>query len=235
MSIIQSVADLFRAKSETPPATPFPGQAAPIIDAKAEDKTPVSPLDSFKEFWQPAKEAAPGTAPVDFKADPAKLMEAASKIDFAKVIKPEQLAAIKAGGEEATTALVEMMQTMQQATYAQSAFAATKIAETAVAQAQENFVRQLPALLRKQGLSDSLVAENPALAHPALQPVIQAMQEQFATKYPNATPTELLDLAKNYVAGMGKIFNPAPAPVAAKGSKGSETDWSKFIPESPMN
>jgi len=235
MSIFQSVSDLFRAKPEVAPAVAFPGQTPPIEPAKP--AATVSPLEGFKDLWEPAKEAAPGSAPVNFNADPTKLMEAATKIDFAKVIKPEQLAAIQAGGEGATKALVEMMQVMQQTTYAQSTFAATKIAEAAVAQAQDNFTKQLPALLRKQGLSNDLLKENPALAHPALQPVIQAMQTQFSDKFPNATSTELLEMAQNYVASMGKVFSPPDAPSsAARKTKGSETDWSKFLGgTSPMN
>lgn len=224
------------------PATPTPeGAANP--QAISENKPPEgkgtqkpvepqSPLEPFKDLWEPVKTPAPGSEPVNFNADPAKLMEAASKIDFTKVIKPEQLAAIQAGGEQATTALVSVLQSMQQQTYAQSTFAATKIAEVAVAQATEGFQKQLPALLKKHGLKDSLLEENPALSDPAIQPIIHAMQTQFAEKYPDASAAELLKMSQQYVAGLGKVFSP-PAPATKKAAK-NETDWSKFLPESPF-
>jgi hypothetical protein len=230
MSLFNSVAELFRTPTvaspqlEAKPQTPAP--------EKQEEVPPGSPLDVHKDFWQPSKDAAPGSEPVNFKADPQKLMESASKIDFAKVIKPEQLAAIQAGGDGATKALVEMLQATSQTVYAQSAFAATKIAESAVAQAQDNFAKQLPALLRKQGLSDGLTTENPALAHPAIQPMIEAMQTQFASKYPNATSAELLTMARAYISDAGKAFMPQEKQSKTAAGKKAEVggyDWSKFL------
>jgi len=230
------ISDLF---SSAKPATPPAGVANVDPMAKAPEKTPTvtaveskepkSPLDEYKEFWQPAKDGAGGPTPVDFKADPAKLMEAALKIDFAKAVTPEMFATVQKGGDDATKALVQMLQATSATVYAQSAFAATKIAETAVAQAQSNFEKQLPAILRKQGLQDKLVEDNPALAHPAIQPMIEAMQTQFSSKYPNATPTELLEMARSYVAAAGTAFAPAPKGAAKTTKKLDGYDWSKFL------
>lgn len=239
MSILQTIF------GNSKPATPAPEGAAnkeAIANNKPPEGTPApnssaepkSPLDGFAHLWEPVKEAAPGTEPVNFNADPAKLMEAASKIDFTKIIKPEQLAAIQGGGEEATKALVNVLQAMQTQTYAQSTFAATKIAETTAAQVTENFQKQLPALLKKHGLENKLLEENPALSHPSIQPIVQAMQTQFAAKFPNATPAELLKMSQEYVAGLGQVFAPPSAPTKSAKAKAAETDWSKFLPESPF-
>lgn len=202
--------------------------------AKPDDPSK-SPLDTFAKVWDTSNTALPGTTPVDFGADPAKMMEAASKIDFTKVIKPEQLAAINAGGQEATTALVSVLQAMQTQTYAQGTYAATKIAEAAVAKAQENFQAQLPALLKKHGVGERLAEENPALSHPAIQPMIEAMQTQFAAQNPNASAGELAKMTKDYLATVGKVFGAPEAQAAAavaaakKKSSPNQQDWSRFL------
>lgn len=234
MSIIKSVADMFRT---TAPVTPnLPKGTADTPDNKqtenTENKEAVSPLDQFKDFWQTPKDGVPGPEVVDFKADPAKLLEAANKIDFRKVAKPEQLAAIQEGGEKAAAALVEIMQAQSATLYAQNMFAATKIAENAAAQVQANFEKQLPALLRKQGLGTNLIAENKDLAHPALQPMIEAMQSQLATKYPNASAAELLEMSKTYMTEVGKVFAPQSKETKGGGGSGSTkegVDWSKYL------
>jgi hypothetical protein len=189
-----------------------------------------TPLDQFKDIWQ--------TAPVDPNAptkptgvfgdvDPKRFMEAAGKIDFSKAVTPEQLQAISAGGDGAVKAFAESMNKIAQGVYAQSAFASTKIVENALAKSRESYLAELPQHIRQQQVSTTLRESNPIFSNPAVQPIISALEIQMTQKYPNATSTEITNMAKQYVEALGTAFTPKPAASASKDSEG--TDWDKFL------
>ena len=200
-----------------------PNGVVPTTTVPAE---PQAPLDKFNDLWKTDPNAKPtGNDPL-FNVDPQKLMEAAGKVDFAKVIKPEQLQAITAGGEGAAAAFIQAINAVSQATFAQSALASTKIVEQAVAKTRENFSAELPGMLKKLNLNDSLRDSNPAFSHPAAQPILDALQAQLTQKYPSATVQELQGMAKEFLSSFTDAA--IPKPVATTVSNG-ETDWSKFF------
>jgi hypothetical protein len=243
------ILDIFNTKPAAPapaPATPgqIPNNAAPNApttsntapngvtppNAITEPTQEPTPLDQFKDIWQ--------TAPVDPNAptkpsgvfgdvDPKRFMEAAGKIDFSKVVTPEQLQAISAGGEAAVKAFAESMNKVAQGVYAQSAFASTKIVENALAKSRESFLSELPQHIKQQQVSTTLRDSNPIFSNPAVQPIISALEVQMTQKYPNATPTEITNMAKQYVEALGTAFTPKPAASTSKDSEG--TDWEKFL------
>ena len=81
--------------------------------------------DAFADLWKPVE----GQTPEQLfpNIDPAKLMEAAKKTDFAKVITDEQRQAIIAGGQDAVAAFTGAMNSVAQAVYANSALATTRL------------------------------------------------------------------------------------------------------------
>ena len=186
-----------------------------------------TPLDKFNDLWKTDPNAVTaGNQPL-FTVDSQKLMEAAGKVDFAKVIKPEQLQAITQGGDGAAKAFLEAINAVSQATFAQSALASTKIVEQAISRTKENFSAELPGILKKQSLSDSLRDSNPAFSHPAAQPILTALQAQLTQKYPNATVSELQGMAKEFlIAFTDQTLPKAPVQSVAPNA---ETDWSKFF------
>jgi len=190
-----------------------------------------APFEAFSELWQPVKtdpNAPDPNAGVFGTIDPKKFMEAAGKIDFAKVVSPEQLAAIAGGGEAAGKAFMEAMNKVAQSAYAQSAFATTKIVEQAVAKSKETFLSELPQHIKRQTVTDSLRTENPIFANPAVAPIISALEAQMTVKYPNATAPEITAMAKQYVEQLGTAFTKKiEIEKDAKAGKG-ETDWSLF-------
>ena len=252
MGIGESIMKMFQAPQTAAPATPAPG--APTTPGNIppgtgipatttttgtapngvvpEPGTKPTPFEAFKDLWEnkPADPNAPEPQKGVFGTiDPQKFMEAAGKIDFGKIITPEQLAAIQGGGEGAAKAFAEAMNKVAQSTYAQSAFATTKIVEQALAKSEEQFLAKLPQHIKKQTVTDSLRAENPIFSNPAVQPLIEAMETRFAVKFPNASAPELTKMAKDYIAEIGKSFSPkAKEPKEAK-TKSGETDWSKFL------
>ena len=216
--------------SNATPNTPPNGEIPPGTNTEI-NKEP-TPFADFKELWKtdPIDPNAPNPNAGVFGAiDPKKFMEAAGKIDFSKAVTPEQMAAINAGGEGATKVLVEVMNKVAQGTYAQSAFATTKIVEQAIAKSRETFLAELPHHIKKQTVTDSLRAENPIFSNPAVAPIISALEAQMTVKYPNATAPEITAMAKQYVEQLGGAFTAKPKvdPNANKGNKG-DIDWSTF-------
>lgn len=214
-----------------PPVTtegqPTPGN--PTVPSPQTNKptAPESPLDKHSDLWKdsPTRQAEDNF----FAVDPQKIMEAAGKVDFAKVIPPEALKAIQAGGEGAQAAFVASLQAVAQTVYGQSAMAATKITERAVENMMEKFNSQLPGLIKKHQVSDSLRTDNPAYNHPAAQPIISAMETQLSTKFPQATTSEIKAMAVEYMNDFSSAFAKAqPADPKAK-KKLAETDWDTFL------
>lgn len=193
-----------------------------------------TPFDQFSDLWktpEPSGDQKP--TGVFGEVDPKKFMEAAGKIDFTKVVTPEQLQKITAGGEDAMKAFVSALNSVAQTTYAQSAFAATKITEQAVNRARDSFFAELPQHIKKQTVSESLRQENPVFANPAVQPIISALEAQLSVKFPQASAGELTQMAKQYVEALGTSFAPKPAEdksgTGGKPGSRQEEDWSGFL------
>lgn len=206
------------------------GNIAPAGTTDPASNSSQSPLDAFKGLWETADTDNKNDQPIGFNVDPQKLMEAASKVDFTKVIKPEDMAAITAGGEGAAQAFMRAMNSVTQNSYAQSALATSKIVEAALAQAQEKFEAKIPAYIKKQNLSNSLREENPALSHPAAAPILTALENQLTVKYPNATGAEIKKMATDYLTSFATAATPKK-PEESNGSTGgkNEVDWSTFL------
>lgn len=220
-----------------PVNTPATGQAssgtAPngTVPPGTDISTPVkveSPLDLFTDFWQNDPNAATPETPIFSNIDPQKLMEAASKTDFSKIITQEQLTKIQAGGPEAMMAVVDAMNKMSQNVYAQAAFASTKIVAQALEQAESRFNTSLPGKLKLHTASEAIRNENPALSHPAAQPILSAIESQMAVKFPNASSAELTSLAKNYLENFADAAARKPE-VATPAKSRNETDWNSFL------
>lgn len=202
--------------------------AAPVTAATpAVESAPVSPLDQFSSLWEPsATPTVDGTLPANMFSgtDPAKMLEAARKVDFAKSIPPEVLAKITAGGPDAAAAFAQALNDATQRSYAQSSFASTKIVEAALAKFQEGLDSRLPGQIRNHQVSQSLRESNPALMHPAAAPIMEAMQAQLSVKFPKATVSELQGMASQYLTA----FNTAANPVKAEKVTAAE-DWDSFF------
>jgi hypothetical protein len=221
MSIFGGKPTAQAAETAPQPATPVtPGNlptAAPTVEE------PKSPFADFADLWKNDTNAANPNAGSIFNVDAAKLQEAASKVDFTKVVTPEMMQGIQAGGEEATQAFIQAMNKMSQQVYAQSAAASIGLVEQATKKAREQFVSEIPDLLKKQQVNSNLRDENPVFNDPAVAPLMQALESQLVVKFPNATSTELKEMAKNYISGLGSVFNKTEPTAPAPGS--DEVDW----------
>ena len=216
------------ANGKTTPQT-APNGVVPQSANTSGDK-PAAPFADFADLWKndPTTESKSDQG-LFSNVDPAKLMEAAKKIDFSKSVTPEIMQRVAAGGEDGMRAMLEAMNASAQSVYAQSAFATTKIVEQALSKAQESYDAKIPSMIKKHQVSDNLRQENPIFSNPAVQPIISALEAQMTVKFPNASATEITNMAKQYVEQLGTSFAPKPADTAKNKSKKEEMDWSSFL------
>lgn len=240
----QAPAQAAPAQQQAPAPTPgTPGNmpAAPVVSNmpgtgvtpnnsvanQPDNTTSQSPLDAFKDLFtiDPATSNPANSIPT-FNVDQAKLREAAAKNDFSKVIPPELLEKIAAGGAEAQQAMMAAMNAMSQRVYADSAFATTQILEAALKKQAEAIESRLPGLIKNQNLSESLRTENPIFSHPAAAPMLDTLQKQVLQKFPNATVTEQKEMAQKWLLSFAEAASPV-SKVTETAGKGE--DWSAFF------
>lgn len=217
-----TVASAAPAATATATATPAPA-VTPTL------QPPPQPLAEFKDIWtapnpDPNK---PQEIPSVFAVTQAQIMEAARKTDFSRAVPAETLTAILAGGEGAAAKLQDALTAVAQHTYGQAAFASTKILERGLQEAEARVMAKTEEKFRSLSLNTELRAENPLFSNPAVQPIMEALQSQLITKFPQATPAELSTMAKQYVSALGQSFAPPPVVVPKNGPV--ETDWNKFF------
>jgi hypothetical protein len=187
-------------------------------------QVPDSPLDTFKDLWEPVPvDPNSSTPPVSAPLTAEQVQEAVSKANFAGQITPEQMNSISAGGVEAQQAFTEAMNSVAQQVMVQSTMVSNRLTEKAVAEALDKQTASIPQMLRKQASTAHLNDTSEIFSNPAIQPVVQATQAQLLQKFPHATPAEITTMTQDFIQAMGEQF--APKPVANP----NDTDWSSFL------
>lgn len=208
--------------------TQVSGQTDPNGTVPAGSNEPASPLSKFEKVWEPNKDAPKEQSLSVQNVDPNKIMEAAGKIDFASLLSKEDLAKVAAGGEEAVAAMASLLNKTAQSVYGQAAFAATKIQEKTMAEAEERFLAKLPGLINQRSAQELLLQNNKQLSHPAVKPIVDMMREQLVQQYPNATAAQIAEMTQEMMKGAAQVFNPIPPADATKGKKQDE-DWEAYV------
>lgn len=193
--------------------TPAMASDASNVNAPAQTTSQTSAagpqgLDKFNDLWKPSESPAGAAPEALINVKPEQMMEVAKKIDFTKVMNPEQLQAVAAGGQGAVAAMAQIMNSVAQTVYAQNMHATKTMVEQAVQKNQEQFMTQLPQHIKLQNVSESIRGENPAFNHPAAAPIMGALQQQLTTKFPNATAAEIASMAKEYMTGFANTLQP---------------------------
>lgn len=209
------------------------GEPQPKPAPKVEEQ---SPLADFKDFWKtdPKAEPQPDLSQFAFNFDATKVSDAVKKVDFTKTVTPEQIQAIAKGGEEAVTALLQVINSVGQQSMQNAIIAGAKVTETGLQSSGARIASALPDMVRKQSVSNVLREDNPLFKNPAIAPMMIAVEQQLASKFPDATPQELREQAKKYMAGFAQEAAKAfGAPTDSTGNASqprqiSETDFSSW-------
>lgn len=220
-----AVASPANAAGNPPPAAPTDNSGA--SGSAAATSVPASPLDGYKDLWQPNDNASGDANAPLFNLDAAKISEAASKANFTAGIAPEQLQAALKGD---ANALSQVINATAQQSFAQATIASTKLIEEALAKHGQRQVDQLPNLVKQQMVADSM-ATNPLYQHEATRPLLKALETQLAAKHPNATAAQITEHAKSFIAEFAKVAGgtqQATDPSSLPASKGGN-DFSEFL------
>lgn len=193
---------------------------------------PKSLADEFKSLWDAPKEGEGHnpSAPLKFNVDPAKVRQATRAQDFTKVITPELMSKISEGGQEAMSAMLSAMNSMAQEVAAQSAMTNAEVIQAALEASRQNTLRDIPSMVRKQGISTALREDNPLFSNPAAQPMLQALEAQLVNKFPQASPQEITEYARRYLVSFAQetstTLGPKDPKQVASDARGKEIDWS---------
>lgn len=220
------------ATNPAPQAPHSSQQTAPngTIPPGSNTETKESPDDKFAKLWE--------TTPTDpnKKPDeptgltPEQMLQAAAKVDFAKVVDKDLLAKITAGGDDAAQALIQALNKVSQQTYAQTVLVTDKLITAQVQKAQEDFASRVPDLVKRQRVADDLVKDNPAFKDPAVAPVVGLIQNQLAEKFPTATADEISAMAREYFTGAAAKLSPPKKTGTPSGKKeNTDDDWEDWL------
>lgn len=212
-----------------PPASTTTAANGVIPTQVNTDGTAVSSDAMFADLWKTDDTNQSTQGQPLFNVSREKLLETARLQDFKQTVTPEQMAAIQAGGPDAVNAMMDMINGVAQANYAQSVFATTKLIEGALD--KSNFAKQddLATSIRNLNFGENLRGQNPVFSNPVYAPLMETAKNQFQVKYPNATASELQGLAMQYVESMAKQFNAPAVEATVKKQQLNSTDWSKFV------
>lgn len=237
------VFDMFRPTQQVtvaPPANPMaqqnPGAGAPPPPAgQAANAPPPAPaepanaLDTFSSLWQNDPNAAPTADPFAaplFNTDAGKIHEAAGKMNFLGQVSPELVTKALSGDGQA---LLDVINIVGQKTLAAATQLNTATVENGSAKATKRILDALPGRV-KQITLDGMAPENPALSHPAAQPILQLARERIKMKNPNMTAAQIQTMAEKYVTDFaGTIAKPTAEEVANEASASGGEDWDKFL------
>jgi hypothetical protein len=223
--IFKSVADLFR-----PTQAVTQQQAIYVQPAPTPAPTPApNVLDTVATLWQTDDKSK---APVDpfaaplLQTDPAKLQQAASKIDFTSQIAPDLMAKAMSGQDPA--AFMEVLNTVARTTLTTSAQLSAATVEQATARNNERMMQALPATVTQIQL-DSIRPESAVLQHAAAEPFLKLVRSQLQMKNPHMSAHEINRQAESTVLNFAKEVSAAPAPGAAPTQASTETDWDAWV------
>lgn len=234
------------ARTQVAPAQPQPGQGQqpnqhvqgnqtiptgqePAANPNKQTEQTVSPTDKFKELW--STPATPTNEAPNFKLNPEQLGKVTGTMDFTKNISREDLGKIAQGGEGAIEALGNVLNNFGREVFSASAQFSSHMTESGYQSASKVIDSGLPSAIKKQLTEQHLYQANPKLKDPALQPLIGALQSQFTTKFPNASPSEIQDLVSEYMTTVvgGAFAKEDAAAVAAQKKQAATPDFSSFL------
>lgn len=221
------------------PAAPAPAPAPTATPAApaSSPAAPSSPLDAFKDFWnnpvdadgKPITTVDPLAQPV-FTLDPVKIAESAKNLDFTKELSPDLVAKVAAGGQEGTAALMELLNQVQQKSFVAAITSAGNMVNQGLLKQGQSVKSALPTHIRSAQLAD-LPVENPALNHPAVQPLVSTLRQVQAQKNPNASPADIAKTVDQLLAGLmqAMVESTPEAQTKKEQVKKAATDWDAWM------
>ena len=198
------------------------------------DQKPVSPLDAFSGLWQTAKnpDGTPKEPPKDpweeplLAADPAKIMESASKYDFMRSVPPELLQKATSGDIQSLMQIINHVGQQALGVGAQLSSASIEHSGKGI---KDRFERSFDGRFKQASLSN-LPSKNPILQHEAAAPMLRMIREQAQAANPQWTPEQVADYAEQYLTQFATSLSPGKQTEQQNGN--GEPDWLSWVSKS---
>lgn len=199
-------------------SAPAQAQGAAALDGKAPGAE-APPLEAYAKLFDNVAPAG-GQSFQTLNADPAKIRDVAKTIDFTAGVSPELITKALAGDVKS---MLTAMNQVAQTAFANSTQASSVLVDRQSSAAVDHVRSGLSGEFKKFQLRSDLQAENPAFSNPAIQPLVDVVQAQLASQYPQATVAELKSHAVKYLSGAFAAMNPeAASALAAAGARTQE-------------
>lgn len=221
------------ATPTAPPAPAVPDAAAIAAKAAADAAAaaaakPGSQLDGFKDLWQtpkndkgePIQFVDPLSQPV-LQVDPAKLAEAASKLNFMANIPAENIQKALGGDQQAFAEVIN--NAVRNAVVGISASQGQLLQQVVTANNQR-LVDSLPTHIKRTQLTQQS-ADNPILEHPSVAPLVEALKLAEFNKNPRANPADVHQKVVDYITGLGKAITDTSTQQQQQSDTKKEVDW----------
>jgi hypothetical protein len=182
------------------------GVAAPAHSQEQVSTQNPSPLDGFKDLWNPVTTPEGATAPTSIvpQLDPAKLNEAVSKANFLQGVSPELMTKAMSGD---AAAFAQVLNESSKAAFQQALLASRNLTETSLNSYGERQKADMPGMVKSQMVRDTLQT-NPLYQHEATRPLLAALETQLSQKYPMASANEITQHAQNYIDQFVQVASP---------------------------
>lgn len=191
-----------------------------------------SPLAQFAELWKIEPKDAPrdpvAALTPNFSIDPQKVADAAKTVDYARLVPPEVMTKALSGD---AAAMSSILNTVVQASTANAGMSTANIVQAALAHQAKQFAEILPQEVRKLQVQQQVQQDNPLFSNPAAAPILEGLQKQMAAKYPTATPAQIAEHTKNYLADFVKLAGGTMNPVQTQQQQqqAGEVDWMNYF------
>lgn len=195
-----------------------------------------SQLDQFKDLFKlPTDDKGnttvwtdPLTQPLMPNVDPAKIREAAGKMNFVGGIDQELMQKAMSGQDP--QAFLQVLQTVAANGFSQALQASTGVVETAFTRHNQRLTESLPQHIRQTQINQSQ-PKHAALSHPAAAPVLTALKNSLAMANPQLSPEQVAEKAEAFVIAMAGDVNAynAQQQQATAPKKAGEVDWTATL------
>ena len=235
---MMNVMDLFRSASPAPaPATtnngPAPAPApdtnpgganppSPSPSPNAPAPPPANPLDIYSKIWDnPVEE---GKAPV-FNLDPAIMDKVVGAQDFMQGADPELMTRAQTGD---TKAIMELIQYAGKQSY-RAAMNHNSVLTGKFVEAREGYNEKNVNSRVRGELTNQSLADTPNFKNPVVRKQLTDTAERLQRQYPDAAPSEIAKMTKDYFQELVSAISPTPAARSNNAGNNEDIDWDNFF------
>ncbi len=219
-----------QAAPAQPQGTPGSSLQQPNPASGEPQPTPPSPLEQYKDLWktndtQGQQTADPFAAPL-FNTDMNKLREAVQKTDFTAGVPQDVMQKVMQGGDPQS--LMALINHVAQQSLSMSLQLNTTLQEQAGQTLGKRFSEAIPTKISEYQLKNQ-APTNPILSNPAAEPMLQMARNQFRMQHPDKSPTEINQLAEQYLTDFATSLAGGKGPNSGESSEQSKgQDWAQW-------